>query len=123
MNHLALSSCLAALIVFAIGCGKIVDEPATPLKGKLDAALSIRESSLRDDALAKVAQEAGAAGEVAVAKKAIAEIRESVKRDDAAAVCALKLAEQGRTSEATEIANQIRESVKRDATLAKIAKG
>jgi hypothetical protein len=110
------------LILVVVGCATSTDDGASPLKGKLDAALAIKDGILRDDALVKVALDAAAAGELKVVKKAVGEIRDGIKRDDAASASAFKLAERGQTSEATEIGNLIRDGIKRDATLSKIAK-
>jgi len=123
LQPLVLSALLAVLLFGAFGCNKSADEPASPLKGKLDAALEIRDPLVRDDALFKVAQEAAAAADVAIAKKAIREMGDPIKKDDAAAAAAFKLAEKSLNSEATEVAKLIGDPIKRDATLAKIAKG
>ena len=124
MRHFFLAAPAWTVLLCGLGCST---EPAqlaaSPLKGKLDAAMAIRDGIKRDDALLKVAVDAASLGEVEVAKKAVQEIRDGIKHDDAAARCAVPLAEQGKTKEATTIANLIRDAVKRDDTLAKIASG
>ncbi|HKI36426.1 MAG TPA: hypothetical protein VKA46_31500 [Gemmataceae bacterium] len=52
MRGLAFSVCLGALILLAIGCSKNAEEAGTPLKGKLDTALAIKEGATREDARA-----------------------------------------------------------------------
>ncbi|HEV3142409.1 MAG TPA: hypothetical protein VGZ47_00835 [Gemmataceae bacterium] len=123
MRTLSFGAVLGLAILGAFGCNKSADESPSPLRGKLEAALEIRDPIVRDDALFKVAQEAAAAGDLALTKKAVREMGDPIKKDDAAAASAFKLAEKGQNSEATEVAKLINDPIKRDATLAKIAKG
>lgn len=110
------------VLLCGLGCSTEPAQLATsPLKGKLDAAMAIRDGIKHDDALLKVAVDAASVGEVEVAKKAVQEILDGIKHDDAAARSAVSLAEQGKTKEATAIANLIHDGVKRDDTLAKVA--
>lgn len=112
-----------ALAIMGLGCSESNSGgPPSPLQGNLDAAAAISDSYQRDGALIKVAEEAGAAGDFEVARKAIRKINDSYRKDGAAATTALKFAAQGKTAEATEIAKLINETYKRDQTLAAIAK-
>lgn len=115
------------MVCGSLGCHDSSPPPqsrsVSGLQGKLDAALAIREITRRDDALASVAEEAGDAGDVEVAKGALKAMSELTRHDRAAAASALKLADHGMTGEATEVAKTIKEITKRDATLSQIAKG
>lgn len=107
-----------------VGCGsKTPTDGATPYRGKLDAAVAIRDDSKRDEALAAVSQSAAEAGEADVVLAAVREIRDENASDRAAATAAGILSELGKAKEATEVANRIRDTNKRDATLLLIAKG
>jgi len=122
MRRSLLAAAPWVVLLCGLGCST---EPAqlaaSPLKGKLDAAMAIRDGIKHDDALLKVAVDAASVGEVEVAKKAVQEIHDGIKHDDAAARSAVSLAEQGKTKEATAIANLIHDGVKRDDTLSKVA--
>ena len=114
---------VAALVGSIFGCNNDKPLVSGAIKGRLDAALAITDMSKRSDALARVAEDAGAAGDVDVAKQAIDNITDVSKRSDTASAVALKLAEAGKTAEATEIAKKITDVSKRNAVLAKLAKG
>jgi serine/threonine-protein kinase len=96
---------------------------SSPYKGKLDAALAIRDIDQRDAILAKIAVEAAATADVTVVMNALGEIRFIVLRDKTAATCALRLAKNGRNAKATQIAKGIRDLLLRDDVLGKLAKG
>jgi hypothetical protein len=122
MRRFLLPAAAWAVLLCGLGCtNESAQLAASPLKGKLDAAMAIRDGIKRDDALMKVAVDAASMGEVEVARKAVQEIHDGIKHDEAAARCAVPLAEQGKTKEATTIANLIRDGLKRDDTLSKIA--
>jgi hypothetical protein len=110
------------LLLSGLGCKS--DTPpleSSALKGKLDAAMVIRDGIKHDDALLVVAEEAGRLGDVGVAEKAVREIRDGIKHDDAASKAAVALAAIGNTSSAKSLAEMIRDGVKRDNALSKIA--
>ena len=110
-----------AIVGISVGCGDGVN-PASPFKGKLDAAIAINEAFSRDTALVSVAKEAAAGGDADVTRAALRHIGESFTRDQAAAAAALKLGKAGKSVEATQVAKSIGESFLRDSTLSRLAK-
>jgi hypothetical protein len=108
-----------------LGCDQRPREPASPeeLKGRLDAALSMRNVADRNDALASVARDAAAAGDGDMVKRALGPINNTSRKDEAAAACALKLAEIGKSQVAVEVAKTIHNSPLQNETLGRIAKG
>jgi len=76
----------------------------------------------QDNALATVAENAAAAAEVDIAKKAVAKISHPVKKDKAAEGAALKLARAGKSAAAVEVAKMINDVRLRDNTLSKLTK-
>lgn len=117
--------CLAPLVTLAAGCdfGKSVSGSSSPFQAKLEAAQAITNTSTRDVALAKVAEDAAAGGDAAVADKAVGKITNTSQHDTAAAAAALKLAAVGKPDEAKDLAKKIINTSARDDALAKIAKG
>jgi hypothetical protein len=105
------------------GCDSSKPVASGPIGGRLDAALAITDLSKRNSALAKVAEDAGAAGDADTAKKSIEKITDLNVRNDAAAAAAFKLAEVGKHAEATEVAKKITDLNKKDSVLSKLAKG
>lgn len=93
------------------------------MAARLEAAKSITYSNDRDVALAAVARDAAAIGEVAVTKAAIGAMTFVNEKDQAAANAALKLAEAKQFTAATEVAKMITFVNLRDATLKKLATG
>lgn len=90
---------------------------------RLTAALEIASLSSRDEALGKLAADAGAAGESAVTSRAIREIASPSARDRYAAAAALWLARAGKSDGALEVARLIASLGVRDETLKQIATG
>ena len=116
------------LAIAAVGCdvGSKPQPPVrsdTPLGARLAAALAMTNVTQRDEALAKLADDAGTEGDGEVVKQALANMTNITKRDDAASASALKLAKAKNAGDATEVAKTINNITKRDAVLAKLAKG
>lgn len=114
-------------LVLVFGCGRSQTprEPQTPdqLKGRLDAATKITNSTERNEALQTIAEDAADAGISEIVIKALEGITNSSTRNDVAADCALRLAKKGETKGATTVAEGITNSTKRNEVLGKIAKG
>jgi hypothetical protein len=91
------------------------------LFARFDAAKGIFGFSEKDTAMAAVARDAAAVGEVEIAKKALGQITDFSNRDDAARNAARRLAENGHRTEALEIARTITAFSTRDATLRELA--
>ncbi|HEY9508509.1 MAG TPA: hypothetical protein VIV82_01480, partial [Verrucomicrobiae bacterium] len=91
------------------------------LSARFDAAKGIFGFSEKDTAMAAVARDAAAMGEVEIAKKALGQITGFSNRDDAARNAARRLAEKGHRAEALEIARMITAFSTRDATLRELA--
>ena len=124
MRQLILFGILTGLLGLSPGCGgKPAASANSPFRAKLDAAVAIRNSFEKDNALVAVAREAAAGGDADVVKEALDEMASSFTKDNSAAECALKLAKGGKGAEAAEVAKTIRSSFARDATLSKLAKG
>ena len=91
------------------------------LRGRLEAASVIYESSAKDKSLAAVAGDAARAGEVDLVKDALRQMYEWARRNQAAHDAALLLAKRGLKEQAIEIAKSINESTIRDQTLSELA--
>src|SRR5262249_55916751 len=122
MPRFLLYAAASALLLSGLGCkSDTTPSDSSALKGKLDAAMAIRDGVKHDDALMVVAEEAAHLGDVGIAEKAVQEIRDGIKHDDAASKSAVALATLGNTEAARTIAELIRDGIKRDNTLSKIA--
>lgn len=93
------------------------------LAARFDAASSMNNVALKDDALVKLANDSGSAGDGEIAKKSIDSIQNVALHDEAAYDSALLLAKSGDAKDAVEIAKSINNVSKRDEALAKITKG
>jgi len=89
---------------------------------RLRAASTMTSNMERDEALAKVAKAAAAAGEGEIAKKAAQSMLINGIRDDTRRDCALELMKHGQRKQAIEIASGIMSSSIRNDTLAELAK-
>jgi tRNA A-37 threonylcarbamoyl transferase component Bud32 len=87
---------------------------------RLEAALTIRFQTDKDEALAKVAGEAAEAGFDKLVMKGIAAIG-PLNKDDAATDCAARLSKGGHKKAALKVAQMIGNFFKRDAALKKVA--
>jgi hypothetical protein len=90
---------------------------------RIDAALLINDFGARDAALAALAKDAGAEGEVGTVKRCLGKINNFSVRDDAAHAAALSLAKAGKMQAATDVAKSINDFGRRDQTLGALAKG
>lgn len=116
------------VLMAALGCRREAQSPppasSTPARGaneaRLDAALQIGSSDLRDQALSQVALAAAQEAEPAVARRAVAAIGNSEVFDQTARKAALLLTGM-KTSDAVELAKTIRSTSVRDQTLSEIA--
>lgn len=127
MRSPILMTILATSVLFALGCNSSDRGGSSggdsPFASRFDAAKAIQITNERDAALAKLAQDAGEAGDGDIVKKCVREIHITNTKDDAAYNAALKLAKAGNGPAATEVAKLITITTKRDAALSKIAKG
>lgn len=133
MRHFSWCVVLSAIFGVVAGCrngskdkaplAQKVKSEATPLQGRLEAALAILDATNRDNTLVQLAEDAATSRDVEVTKSALKLINGATARDGAAAKCAVRLAELNRTSEATDVARMILDATTRDTTLAKIATG
>jgi hypothetical protein len=117
---------LLTVTLLLAGCNNSVsDGPAVggDFAGRLAAAKAINDTSSRDNALRKLAADAGAHGEGDFAKQAVNAISNSSTKDDAASKAALRLAKAGKGDAATVVAKLINNSSTRDEVLGKLAKG
>lgn len=107
------------------GCNREAPRTQAPdqLKGRLDAANGISNSTERNEALKSVAQDAAEAGVVEVTVKAVEGISNTTMRSEVAATCARKLAKRGETKGATDVAQLITNSTLKNEVLGEIAKG
>jgi hypothetical protein len=90
---------------------------------RFDAASTIENISLKDEALGKLATDAASAGNREITNKAIDGIQNVSLHDDIAYTSALALAKAGKEAAALEVAKSINNVTKKDAVMAKIAKG
>ena len=91
------------------------------LSERLEAASSISHEGENNKPLAAVAADAAKAGEVEIAKKALAQMSDVDKRDAATHDTALLLAKGGLRKEAIEMARGISQPTIRDQTLSELA--
>lgn len=96
---------------------------SSPWNGRFEAASAISDADCRAEALARLADEAAAMGEVDVVRQAIAKMEDSDVRDETASSCAINLAAGGKGQEAVELARSISDESVRDETLSQIATG
>jgi hypothetical protein len=107
-----------------VGCGSTKPGPTTSRgQARLAAALALADAEERDQALAKVAQQAAVEGEVDVVKAALGKVTAGPTLDAAAAATALALLEAGLPAPANEVARLIRDESLRAEVLATLAKG
>jgi len=88
---------------------------------RLDAVAAMADPDQRDESLRKVAEEAAAAGEIAVVQTAVSKISDADMKDETAGACAVKLARAGRGADAIEVAKTISDVDLRDETLSRLA--
>ncbi len=93
------------------------------LASRLAAAKGIDDVAEKDKALARLAQDAGDAGDARIADQALTAMNDVGVKDEAAYSAALRLAKTGKVDAAAATANAISEVSLKDKALAKIAKG
>ncbi len=114
--------------LFLAGCahrfapGPAVQSPDT-LPARFQAAMQVSGQAQRDDALQKVARDAAAAKQAALAKEALRAIAAVDTQERAAVRCALALSANGDPKSAIEVAQLISTQHTRDEVLVKSAKG
>jgi serine/threonine protein kinase len=91
------------------------------LNERLEAASNITDAGEKDKPLAAVATDAAKAGEVEIAKQALAQMFNLSKRDDATHEATLLLAKRGLRKQAIDLAKGIGELNLRDRTLVELA--
>jgi hypothetical protein len=140
MRLLTGCSLCVGISLFALGCQRREDTRPQPhnqssasssdraaddsnLAARFDAASSMNNVALKDEALVKLAENASNSGNGDIAKKSIDGIQNVALHDEAAYNSALLLAKSGTTKVAVAIAQSINNVAKRDEALAKIAKG
>jgi hypothetical protein len=96
---------------------------ASALPARLQAAKQVSNQAERDDALQKVARDAAATKQAALAKDALHQITNTTVQERAAAACALALSRSGDPTSAIEVAQMISSQSLRDDVLVRIAKG
>jgi len=92
------------------------------LSERLEAASSITDVSEKDQPLAAVAIDAARAGEVEIAKRALAQMFDLTERDTATHNTALMLVKRGFRKEAIGMAKGITEDSTRNQTLSELAR-
>ena len=97
-----------------------VDE--SKFAARFDAASTINNISLKDEALVKLATDAASVGDE-ITNKAIDGIQNVSLHDETAYTSALALAKAGKGAAALEVAKSINNVTKKDEVMAKIAKG
>ncbi|MEO5712452.1 MAG: serine/threonine-protein kinase [Luteolibacter sp.] len=95
--------------------------PSDDFSARLHASRTIRDFTVRDQALAGVAKDAPAAGNVAAANQALQGIVDFTARDDARKEVAMVLCDRGLRKDAVEVAKQMTDFTKRDETLTELA--
>jgi hypothetical protein len=129
MRTFPVAGLLLALTLLVTGCisREAANPPPAPGQGALasryDAAIAISNTASKDDALKRLAVDAGEAADGEIARKAVAAISSSSVKDAAASKAALKLAKAGLGDDANAVARLITNTSVRDQTLAKLAKG
>jgi hypothetical protein len=102
-------------------------EPPTDTQARyaarLEAALAISNPFERDDALASLATDAAAVGQVRVVKRCLAALSNPFCKDATASCCALRLGQAKQGSAAVAVARTISNPFERDAVLRKMAAG
>lgn len=113
------------VLTIAAGCSREAPRPQTAeqLKGRLEAANGITNSTEKNAALKAVAEDAADAGAADVAAKAAEGITQSTTRNEVAEACARKLARRGDTSGAKAVAELITNTTKKNEVLGEIARG
>ena len=101
--------------------GGIGKETRELLSQRLEAASSINNIIEKDKPLAAIATDAAKAGEVEIAKQALAQMFGLMKRDETANKSALLLAKCGLRKQAIEMAKEISNFTIRDRTLSELA--
>jgi hypothetical protein len=118
---------LGLLFFGLVGCagqpeGGGVRPGSEQLQGRLDAALAMTNLNRRDEALRAIAEDATAAGDVALTKRVLEHFTSLNLKDQTAAACALKLSEAGQPQAAVEVAQRMHNLNQRDEVLERIAK-
>jgi hypothetical protein len=104
-----------------LGIARSAGKNGASFNTRLDAVDAISDTDHRDEAFRKVAEDAAAAGEAAIAQTAMSKIADADLRDETAGVCAARLARAGRGAEAIEVAKSIADADLRDETLSQLA--
>jgi hypothetical protein len=121
MRTVLCSCLLGASLLFSFGCRQSPSATG-PFAARFEAARGIGDPAKRDDAYAKLAQDAAESTDVEAAKEALRQIGDPKIRDTATAASALNLAKRGKREEAVEIAKTIGDPTIRDTTRAQIAR-
>ena len=107
----------------AVGNRDIKGVEGSNFAARFEAARAMMVVSDRDEALAKVAEDAAQAGDAETVQKCLREIRVVDVRDDTAYKAALGLAKSGKADAGTAVAKSIMVVSRRDEALSKLAKG
>jgi len=91
------------------------------LSSRLEAASSMNDVTAKDKPLAAVAADAARAGEIEIAKKALAQMFDPTRRDEAKRETALLLAKRGSRKDAVELAKSIGDDTIHNQTLSELA--
>jgi hypothetical protein len=112
---------LISLALLLCGCGDSGKAANSDFEGRLKAALAVKETGQRDEALKIVATDSATAGNGTVCLEAVSKVSSRTRRDDLAEDCAIRLAKAGESTAASDVANQIRASGRRNEANKKIA--
>jgi hypothetical protein len=97
---------LACLLLSFQGCGG-GGSPESPLAPRLEAAKAVSDPEARDKDLAKLALEAGTAGDIPIANDALAAISNEALREQTKPKLILRLAKAGKRDAATKLEQTI----------------
>jgi hypothetical protein len=109
------------LVELAAAAGAAISASPQVLEERLEAASGIIDAGQKDKPLAGVARDAAKAGQVDIARKALAAMIEMSERDAATHDAALLLAKRELRRAAVEMANGISDTDLRDQTLSALA--
>jgi hypothetical protein len=104
---------LGCLLSFLIGCGG-ESTPESPLTPRLEAAKAVSDPAARDKDLAKLALEAGTAGDGPIANDALAAISNDALREQTKPKVILRLAKAGKRDAASKLEQTIGDAKARE---------
>ena len=121
--------CLWLCLILFAGCmhegapsPNQTDALSAQLEGRLNAALAIRGTKQRDDALKAIAIDAAAAVQSDIVIQAIDSFHDWHMKDDAVAVCAAKLSVLGQQQAAVDVASRMYDPNRKDEVMERIAR-